>query len=190
MSKKPIFIDEKDSFPAIYDQWIESCNDFVALNIFNWAYLYHSLNDENNYWNPTHNYDGTSSVTTKGTMEKLTGTDTVNSTIGDFNSTDLIKADTTTNTDFSIPYDMQNEKETGRSELHNSDREVNHSESVRDNTQDTLYGRQNDVDYTVTEIKGGNLGVTTVPTMIKELAGLESFWNTVLEYLSKELTMW
>lgn len=190
MSKRPFFIDEKDTYPAIYNEWVETCTDFVADYLWSWAYLYHSLCDENNYWNPTHNYDGTSEIRTSGTMEGLSGSDSTSSTVGTSTVTNNIGAAHEKTKNHSVPYDSTEEKETDMNEF-NSDAVVNSStDSGRSDSNSITYGKKNDVDYTVKEVKGGNLGVSTVPGMISELAKLDSFWNTVFETLSKELTLW
>ena len=170
--KRILSFEEKVKFPAAYNDWLEDATALCLVNIFSWAYLYHSLNDEDNYWNPTHNYDGTSETTTKGKMEGLSGTDSVQSTNG---------ATSGSVTEHSVPYDSSTEKETGKT--------TSHSDAVS-NSGSTTYGRQNDVDYTVKEVKGGNLGVSTVPDMIKGLESLDSFFDTVFKVYSKELTVW
>lgn len=169
--KKAIFLDEKDAYPAIYNEWIENCNDFVAYYMDAWAHLFYGLHVP---YNPTWNYDGKNVIHTEGTMEGLSGSDTVTSHNG-ATSGDV--------TEHSVPYDSTSEKETGKTTT---------STAAVDNSGSTTYGRKNDVDYTVTETKGGNQGTTSTQQLLSEEyeLAMRSFWDVVFTTLSKELTIW
>ena len=53
----------------------------------------------------------------------------------------------------------------------------------------TVYGKQNNVDYTVTEEKGGNLGVTSTQSMLLQEyeLRLKSFFDNLFTTISREL---
>lgn len=194
-SKVPIFIDEKQSFPSIYDEWVENCNDFIILNLEKWALLYFSMcNPEENFWNPLHNYDGKShiEVSTVGLVENLSGTDELTRIIGEGGTIEKLGDSQITSTDYEVPTDDIGERETSKT-VSNSALVTNETTTLqRDDVDVTAYGKKNDVDYTVTtdETKGGNLGVTQTVDMINSLQKMIPFWEIVFSTLASELTMW
>ena len=56
----------------------------------------------------------------------------------------------------------------------------------------TLYGKQNNVDYTETEVRKGNIGVTMTQTMLMEEYRVRkmAFWDNVFKAICKELLYW
>ncbi len=56
----------------------------------------------------------------------------------------------------------------------------------------TLYGKQNNVDYTETETRQGNIGVTMTQQMLNEEIKLRnmSFWDNVFKAICKEMLYW
>ena len=59
-------------------------------------------------------------------------------------------------------------------------------------TDTTQYGRQNNVDYTETEIRKGNIGVTMTQQMLAEEFKIRkmAFWDNVFKAICKELLYW
>ena len=59
-------------------------------------------------------------------------------------------------------------------------------------TDTTQYGRQNNVDYTETEIRKGNVGITMTQTMLLEEYRVRklAFWDNVYKAICKELLYW
>lgn len=197
MSKRAIFIDDKETFPSIYNEWIENCNDFVLYYLDNWARLYFALSDfsSENFWNPTHNYDGSSTLTkrTEGRVEGLAGKDITNNDYDKIKTVNTNGSNLSTTTDYNVPYDSQDEKETSKSTINNGEYVDMSETDGRLDSSEVNYGKRNEVDYTetTTEVKGGNLGVTSTVQLIDEMqTKLDSFWETVYTTLARELTIW
>jgi hypothetical protein len=59
-------------------------------------------------------------------------------------------------------------------------------------TDTTQYGRQNNVDYTETEVRKGNIGVTMTQQMLAEEFKIRkmAFWDNVFKAICKELLYW
>lgn len=206
-SCEPILIDDKSTFPSIYNEWIENCNSFILYYMDSWARLFYALNIE---YNPIHNYDGKMTTTTVGQMEKTSGTDTTTidygkekttNNLGKQKTTDTYGAAHTITTNSDVPCDMTTYKNTSKEEVNvdgvtnTTDVDAVSNTSEKDAKQDkntVVYGKQNDVNYTVTEEKGGNLGVTSTQTMLLQEfeLRLKSFFDNVFTTISKELLIW
>ena len=67
-----------------------------------------------------------------------------------------------------------------------------HSALQYTDSDSTLYGRQNNVDYTETETRQGNIGVTMSQQMLDAEIELrkKSFWDNVFKAICKELLYW
>ena len=93
---------------------------------------------------------------------------------------------------------MTDYKNTSKSET-NTDQIVNSvdinavtnttTKDAKTDKNTTVYGKQNNVDYTVTEEKGGNLGVTSTQTMLLQEyeLRLKSFFDNLFTTISREL---
>ena len=73
-----------------------------------------------------------------------------------------------------------------------SDVEITTDTTTKDaktDTNTTVYGKQNNVDYTVTEEKGGNLGITSTQSMLLQEfeLRLKSFFDNLFTTISREL---
>ena len=201
---EPILMDDKSTYPSIYNEWIENCNAFILYYMDSWARLFYGLNID---YNPIHNYDGIMTTTTKGKTEGTSGSDITTLDYGQDKTTDNIGAQhsennlgqtktVTSNSD--VPYDMRDYKNTSKSET-NTDAIINsiNTDAVTNTTtkdaktdiNTTVYGKQNNVDYTVTEEKGGNLGVTSTQTMLLQEyeLRLKSFFDNLFTTISREL---
>ena len=237
---EPILIDEKQTFPSIYNEWIENCNSFILYYMDSWARLFYALNID---YNPIHNYDGIMTTTTKGKTENTSGSDVTTLDYGDDKTTleygqdkttleygqdkttdnigaqhsenNLGKTKTvTSNSD--VPYDMTDYKNTSKSET-NTDAVINSintnavtnittkeaktdtatkyaktditTKLAKTDTNRTVYGKQNNVDYTVTEEKGGNLGITSTQKMLLQEfeLRLKSFFDNLFTTIYREL---
>ena len=137
-SCEPILIDDKSTFPSIYNEWIENCNSFILYYIDSWARLFYALNIE---YNPIHNYDGKMTTTTVGQTERTSGTDTttidygeertsgtdtttidygkekMTNNLGKQKTTDNYGATHTITVNSEIPYDMETYKNTSKAEV-------------------------------------------------------------------------
>ena len=201
---EPILLDEKSAFPSVYNEWIANCNAFILYYMDSWARLFYGLNID---YNPIHNYDGIMTTTTKGKTEDTSGSDVTTLDYGQDKTTDNIGAQhsennlgqtktITSNSD--VPYDMNDYKNTSKSET-NTDAIVNSvdtnavtnttTKDAKTDTNTTVYGKQNNVDYTVTEEKGGNLGVTSTQSMLLQEyeLRLKSFFDNLFTTISREL---
>ena len=219
---EPILMDEKSTFPSIYNEWIENCNAFILYYMDSWARLFYGLSID---YNPIHNYDGVMTTTTKGKTEDTSGSDVTTLDYGQDKTTDNIGAQhsennlgqtktVTSNSD--VPYDMTDYKNTSKSET-NTDSVINSintdavtntttkdaktdtttkdaktdttTKDAKTDTNSTVYGKQNNVDYTVTEEKGGNLGVTSTQSMLLQEyeLRLKSFFDNLFTTISREL---
>ena len=203
-SCEPVLMDEKSTFPSIYNEWIENCNAFILYYMDSWARLFYGLNID---YNPIHNYDGVMTTTTRGKTEDTSGSDVTTLDYGQDKTTDNIGAQhsqnnlgqtktVTSNSD--VPYDMTDYKNTSKSET-NTDAIVNSvdtnavtnttTKDAKTDKNTTVYGKQNNVDYTVTEEKGGNLGVTSTQSMLLQEyeLRLKSFFDNLFTTISREL---
>ena len=88
-SCEPVLMDEKSTFPSIYNEWIENCNAFILYYMDSWARLFYGLNID---YNPIHNYDGVMTTTTKGKTEGTSGSDITTLDYGQDRTTDNIGA--------------------------------------------------------------------------------------------------
>lgn len=59
-------------------------------------------------------------------------------------------------------------------------------------TDTTTYGKQNNVDYTETEVRKGNIGITMTQQMLAEEFKIRkmAFWDNVFKAICKELLYW
>lgn len=203
-SCEPILMDDKSDFPSLYNEWIENCNSFILYYMDSWARLFYGLNID---YNPIHNYDGIMTTTTKGKTEDTSGSDVTTLNYGQDKTTDNIGAQhsennlgqtktVTSNSD--VPYDMTDYKNTSKSETNtdaitnfiNTDAVMNTTtKDAKTDKNTTVYGKQNNVDYTVTEEKGGNLGVTSTQSMLLQEyeLRLKSFFDNLFTTISREL---
>ena len=219
---EPILIDEKSTYPSIYNEWIENCNAFILYYMDSWARLFYGLNID---YNPIHNYDGIMTTTTKGKTEDTSGSDVTTidygvdkttleygqdkttleygqdkttDNIGSQHSENNLGQTKTTTSNSDVPYDMTDYKNTSKSET-NTDAVINSintdavtnttTKDAKTDTNRIVYGKQNNVDYTVTEEKGGNLGVTSTQSMLLQEyeLRLKSFFDNLFTTISREL---
>lgn len=135
---EPILIDEKQTFPSIYNEWVENCNAFILYYMDSWARLFYGLNID---YNPIHNYDGKMTTTTVGQTERTSGSDMttidyggertsgtdtttidygkekMTNNLGKQKTTDTYGATHTNTINSEIPYDMETYKNTSKSEV-------------------------------------------------------------------------
>ena len=239
-SCEPVLMDEKSTYPSIYNEWIENCNAFILYYMDSWARLFYGLNID---YNPIHNYDGIMTTTTKGKTEDTSGSDVTTidygvdkttleygkdkttleygqdkttDNIGSQHSENNLGQTKTTTSNSDVPYDMTDYKNTSKSET-NTDAVINTintdavtntitkdaktdtttkdaktdttTKDAKTDTNTTVYGKQNNVDYTVTEEKGGNLGVTSTQSMLLQEyeLRLKSFFDNLFTTISREL---
>ena len=237
---EPILMDEKSTYPSIYNEWIENCNAFILYYMDSWARLFYGLNID---YNPIHNYDGIMTTTTRGKTEDTSGSDVTTidygvdkttleygkdkttleygqdkttDNIGSQHSENNLGQTKTTTSNSDVPYDMTDYKNTSKSET-NTDAVINSintdavtntttkdaktdtttkdaktdttTKDAKTDTNRTVYGKQNNVDYTVTEEKGGNLGVTSTQSMLLQEyeLRLKSFFDNLFTTISREL---
>ena len=172
--KKIMLFSDVTTFPSIYNDWIESCDDFVFYYLESWSRLYFALADPATNYNPTWNYDGHNLTHTVGKTLGESGTDLYTDTMG------AVHNETK---NYNVPNDSTNEEEVAKST--GDSNEVVNSKSLQ-------FGKSNNVDYTVDETKGGNQGTTSTQSLLQESIELAktSFWDMVCNTLSKELTRW
>ena len=144
------------------------------------------------------------------------GQDKTTDNIGAQHSQNNLGQTKTTTSNSDVPYDMTDYKNTSKSET-NTDAIVNSidtnavtntttkdaktdtttkeaktditTKEAKTDTNRTNYGKQNNVDYTVTEEKGGNLGVTSTQSMLLQEyeLRLKSFFDNLFTTISREL---
>lgn len=124
-----------------------------------------------------------------------------------------------TSTDYEVPFDSGVEKEVGknvssedtftntdtrdtRTDIHTEGTHTDtHTDAMHSDTHtaltytdsdSTLYGKQNNVDYTETETRHGNIGVTSTQKLITESYDVAklNFWDLVYKTICKELLIW
>lgn len=195
---------ENETIANYYNDWIITTKAILYYYLESWARLYYALSIN---YNPIWNVDGVTTRETKGTTEGLSGSDVVTISTDDHVKESDLAADETehnyaTHTDaatnYEVPYDSTNEKETTKtSEEFGAHIDKDTRKAKKDtftdkgyeDTHTTEYGKTNEVDYTETETRGGNIGVTMTQTMLSEEEKLRrsSFWDTVYKAICKEL---
>lgn len=188
MSKKALFVDGA-AFPSIYNEWLDECKAFVVYYLDSWARLYYALNEQ---YNPLFNVDGKTETKTVGQIGSNTGTDQTTNHIDPFEVTDTFSGNNVTSTDYTTPTDSSVERQTDKSSVDTSDSGNTHYENVKESTSTTQYGTTNDADYTVTETRQGNIGVTKSTDLLESEWEFrkKAFFDMVFDTLSKELLMW
>ena len=186
-SMKPILPDE--DMDEYFANWKSSIQAVLYFYLDAWARLYYALSLA---YNPTWNYDGHNTTTTKGKTEGLSGTDTVVYDRDAHITTEARGAKTTTDTEYEVPFDSTTEKEVGKSVAGDTAYTDTITEQANIDEDRTTYGKQNNVDYTVSETKGGNQGTTTTQTMLNEEYELRkrSFFDNCFKAICKELLYW
>lgn len=188
MSKKALFVDGA-AFPSIYNEWLEECKAFVVYYLDSWARLYYALNEQ---YNPLYNVDGVTTTHTEGTTEDRSGQDQNNVVIGEVNATTITEPNEQHTNDYTVPTDTGDEKKTNHTSVEIGELTSTHNEEERTNINTTVYGSKNDVDFTVTEKRQGNIGVTKSSDLLLAEWDLRkrAFFDMVFDTLSKELTIW
>ena len=184
-SMKPIIPDDENNVLYFAD-WSASLKSILYFYLESWARLYYALSLN---YNPTWNYDGQNTTSTQGKIEGLSGTDTVV-----FDRSVHVKreergARDVTDTTSEVPFDSTSEKEVGKTHSVDATYTDTFTEDANTDEDRTTYGKQNNVDYTVTETKGGNQGTTTTQQMLQEEYELRkrSFWDNVFKAIVKEM---
>ena len=184
-SMKPILPDDEDK--ALYfADWSASLKSILYFYLESWARLYYALSLE---YNPTWNYDGQNTTRTQGKTEGLSGTDTVVYDRDAHVKTEVRGQRNATDTNYEVAFDNTREKEVGKTASQDDSYTDTFTDQANEDEDRTTYGKQNNVDYTVTETKGGNQGTTTTQQMLQEEFELRkrSFWNNVFMAIVKEM---
>lgn len=188
-SRDAFFIEDNETFPAIYNNWIENCNDFVIYHMDAWARLYYALEQE---YNPIWNYDGKNVIETKGFTNIESGTESNTYDYGAVSMEDRFQNTHGETRDYSVAYDMTEPKLVGKSETDTDMYTTVHSENPKHDSDAHTFGKNQEIDTTVTETKGGNQGTTMTQQMLDAEWELrtKSFWDMVFNTLSAELTLY
>lgn len=172
------------------NMWIEMCNSIVMNSIYSLARMYYALSIA---YDPTHNYDGKSVITTVGTISKDNGNDTVTYTHGEKKTTDNYGETNTSTINSTVPYDMTDTyKNTDKEIVNGNPFENSTTEQSYVDTNGTSYGKETTADYTVTEEKGGNLGATMTTQMLDSEWDFrkKDFFNMIYEKIYTNLLIW
>lgn len=172
------------------DTWMEMCNSVIANSIISLARVYYALSIA---YDPTHNYDGKSVVTTSGTISKDSGNDTTTYTHGEKKSIDNYGETNTETINSTVPYDMADVyKNTDKATVNGKPFENITTEQSYIDTDGTEYGKETSADYTVTEIKGGNLGITMTTQMLDSEWNFrkKDFFDMIYEKIYTNLLIW
>lgn len=172
------------------DNWLDLCDAVMVNSIFSLARMYYALSIA---YDPTHNYDGKSEIITRGTLSKDGGSDVDTYIHGEKKTTDRYGETNTETVNSTIPYDMTNTyKNTDKATVNGKPFENSTTEQTYTDTNNTEYGKETTVDYTVTEIKGGNLGVTMTTQMLESEWDFrkKDFFNMVYDKIYANLLTW
>lgn len=186
-SMKPILPDE--DMDEYFANWKSSIQAVLYFYLDGWARLYYALSEP---YNPLWNVDGTTTTRTQGKTEGLSGTDTIVYDRDAHITTEARGAKTTTDTDYEVPFDTTNEKETGKTVSGDNAYTDTITEQANEDEDRTTYGKQNNVDYTVTETRGGNIGLTSSMQLLNQEYDLRkrTFWDNCFRAICKELLYW
>lgn len=166
----------------IIEEWYDEVLAAVTVYIYNWARLYYALSLQ---YNPLYNVDGVE-TTVYGSK-----TDTFNE--GNREHTEGAKtytngSQTNTSTDYSVSYDAQQEKETGKTSDtigQKIDSEAQYTNTDTHALDTSVYGQHTD-----TLTRKGNIGVTKSTELLRDtfsLYGNFAFWDTVFHTLIESL---
>lgn len=186
-SMKPILPDE--NIDAFFINWKSSIQAVLYFYLEAWARLYYALHLD---YNPIYNVDGETSTRTQGKTEGLSGTDATTYNRDQHVKTETRGARGATDTNYEVPFDTTTEKEVGKTVSSDDQYTDTFTEQANIDTDSTAYGKQNNVDYTVTEVRKGNIGVTMTQQMLNSEFDLRkrSFWDNVFKAICKELLYW
>lgn len=186
-SMKPILPDE--DMDDYFANWKSSIQAVLYFYLEGWARLYYALSEP---YNPLWNVDGTTTTRTQGEMEKLSGNDSLELDNAQHQTTESRGARTTTDTNYDVPFDDTNEKETGKTVSGDNSYIDTITEAAAKDTHTTRYGKKNEVDYTVTETRGGNIGLTSSMQLLTQEFDLRkrTFWDNCFRAICKELLYW
>lgn len=186
-SMKPILPDE--GMAEYFANWKSSIQAVLYFYLEGWARLYYALSEP---YNPLWNVDGTTTTTTKGKVENLSGSDTITYDNDDHITTEDRGAKKITDKNYDVPFDDTNEKETGKT-VSDEDTYIDTiTEEAYKDEHTTEYGKVNDVNYTVTETRGGNIGLTSSMQLLTQEFDLRkrTFWDNCFRAICKELLYW
>lgn len=177
-------------YPEQSDKWTDCCDAVITNSIFSLARMYYALSLA---YDPTHNYDGKTEVVTKGILSKDDGSDTITYTHGEKTTTDNYGETNTETLNATIPYDMRDTfKNTDRATVNVKPIENSTTEHAFTDTNNTDYGKVITTDYSVTETKGGNLGITMTTQMLESELDFrkKDFFNTIYDKIYSNLLIW
>lgn len=208
----PIYLLEHTNVNDCVTEWHNMVQGLITSNLPEFAKLYFATRQK---YNPIWNVDGTTETRTTGTTEGLSGKDETSETIGEVNSKvnngKVESSNTTghahsTHNDWKAPYDApqdstgltvvtkigQNDDVIDSRTDNTTIEPIENTSQVEEhtNTTETTYGKQNNVDYTVTEKRGGNIGLTKTTDLIDSMADVIKFWDVVFSKIANTLTIW
>lgn len=199
---------DEDSYTTVYNEWIEECNSIVMVHLESWAYIYYTL------WltrktNPLWNVDGTekeiySDVETENEfgVDKTTSAyakDKVTNSYGADTSSITNGAQTNGSTTYAVSYDTSTEHESNRvadsigartdSTTRNAHTDTIETDAKSDSiTRDARTDSSTVKEHTITKIRGGNIGVTSMQNLVEQTYEMakKDFWRTVIETIIRE----
>lgn len=188
-SKTPIYFDKPINVIDAYDDFVELCESVFNQYLDEWQVLYYAMRQR---YNPLYNVDGVETETTEGQVKGLSGNDTKNDTFGEV----TIETDTGVKTGntrtYKVPYDTTNEKETDHTQVISNAEHDEVKTNEFENESTTTYGMTDNVDYTVTRKRGGNIGTTKTQDLI--LSQIEvtetAFYNVVFKTIAETVSIW
>lgn len=187
-SMKTVSKDE-DTTAATFTEWKSDVNSILYYYLDAWARLYYALSLA---YNPLYNVDGETKTETKGKIEGLSGSDTTDLDNKEQKRTSVYGSHTDTDTSYEVPFDTTTEKETGKESTSIGGYTDTHTDQAHKDQHKITYGKKNDVDYTVTETRAGNIGTTKTTDLLGSEWELRkrSFWENVFKSIVKELLYW
>lgn len=184
-SMKPIIPDDENN--ALYfSDWSASLKSILYFYLESWARLYYALSLD---YNPLFNVDGTTTTRTQGKTEGLSGTDTIVYDRDAHVKTEVRGARDVTDTTSEVPFDSTTEKEVGKTHSVDATYTDTFTDQANEDEDRHTYGKQNNVDYTVSEFRQGNIGVTQSQQLLESEYSLRrlSFWDNVFKAIVKEM---
>lgn len=182
----------KGDFPSIsqaYLNFTPKVKAFLRFNFHKWLHEYELTKLD---YNPIYNTKWVNTRTIKGDLEKESGTtgltnggSITSADTGNIKNTtgkpvgDSLTDRTTTSTHFDVPYDNLSERETSKDQTHEeplgsvTTLGTNNTKTLN-TTETTTHGKNVATDYTIEDVKEGNIGVMTNQQLMEaEL----NFWD-------------
>ena len=181
----PIYLLENDTLEKCITEWHNMVEGLITANLPEFAKMYFATRQK---YNPIWNVDGTETERVQGKTEGLSGKDTT--TYGaELTEVNLGPTKTTAKTK-TVPDDMSEGQEKLTDTNIVEGIQVHNENKVNEHKIDVDFGKTNNVYYTTTRTRGGNIGVTKTQELINAQSQVVAFYDYLFSKIANTLTIW